>query len=183
MGKRWWYPWDGTLYCPPYTWVIIYWVYLFLKGSFGVQTARVPSQGAPTVFPMKIWIPLLFTIHAYSRYVVTPLWRSQVSNKKWPQNRQKRWSFSVAPGSVSLQINGCFLKWWYTTTIGFPAKNDHFGVFWGYHHLRKHPNLHKQKSAAFDEIFSSLLKINRLIYPKHSMNVCPHLPQQSTKCK
>ena len=24
---------------------------------------------------------------------------------------------------------------------GFPTKNDHFGVFWGYHHLRKHPIL------------------------------------------
>ena len=23
---------------------------------------------------------------------------------------------------------GCFLKWWYQTTIGFPTKNDHFGV-------------------------------------------------------
>ena len=22
---------------------------------------------------------------------------------------------------------------------GFPTKNDHFGAFWGYHHLRKHP--------------------------------------------
>ena len=22
--------------------------------------------------------------------------------------------------------------------MGFPTKNDHFGVFWGYHHLRKH---------------------------------------------
>ena len=32
-----------------------------------------------------------------------------------------------------------FLKWWYPTTIVFPTKNDHFGVFWGYHHLRKHP--------------------------------------------
>ena len=35
---------------------------------------------------------------------------------------------------------GGFLKWWvYPTTIGFPTKNDHFGVFWGYHHFRKHP--------------------------------------------
>ena len=34
---------------------------------------------------------------------------------------------------------GVFLKWWYPTTMGFPTKNDHFGVFWGYHHLRKHP--------------------------------------------
>ena len=36
-------------------------------------------------------------------------------------------------------IFGGFLKWWYPTTMGFPTKNDHFGVFWGYHHLRKHP--------------------------------------------
>ena len=24
--------------------------------------------------------------------------------------------------------------------MGFPTKIDHFGVFWGYHHLTKHPN-------------------------------------------
>ena len=36
-------------------------------------------------------------------------------------------------------IYGGFLKWWYPTTMGFPTKNDHFGVFWGYRHLRKHP--------------------------------------------
>ena len=37
------------------------------------------------------------------------------------------------------KIYGCFLKCWYPTTMGFPSKNDHFGVFWGYHHFRKHP--------------------------------------------
>ena len=37
-------------------------------------------------------------------------------------------------------LNGGFLKWWYPATMGFPSKNDHFEVFWGYHHLRKHPN-------------------------------------------
>ena len=26
--------------------------------------------------------------------------------------------------------------------MGFPTKNEHFGVFWRYHHLRKHPYLH-----------------------------------------
>ena len=26
-------------------------------------------------------------------------------------------------------LTGGFLKWWYPTTIGFPIKNDHFGVF------------------------------------------------------
>ena len=24
--------------------------------------------------------------------------------------------------------------------MGFPTKNDHFGVFYGYHHLWKHPH-------------------------------------------
>ena len=36
--------------------------------------------------------------------------------------------------------NRGFLKWWYPTTIGFPTQNDHFGVSWRYHHLRKHTN-------------------------------------------
>ena len=30
-----------------------------------------------------------------------------------------------------LELGG-FLKWWYQTTIGFPTKNDHFGVEIGY---------------------------------------------------
>ena len=38
-----------------------------------------------------------------------------------------------------LELGG-FLKWWYQTTMGFPTKNDHFGVeSGGYQHLRKHP--------------------------------------------
>ena len=36
-------------------------------------------------------------------------------------------------------VYGGFLKWWYPTTMGFPTKNDHFGVFWWYHHLRNPP--------------------------------------------
>ena len=37
------------------------------------------------------------------------------------------------------QQNPAEIWGWYPTTMGFPAKNDHFGEFWGYHHLRKHP--------------------------------------------
>ena len=37
--------------------------------------------------------------------------------------------------------NGGFLKSCYPTTMGFPTKNDHCGVFWGYHRLRTHPNI------------------------------------------
>ena len=47
--------------------------------------------------------------------------------------------FACRLALISCCIYGGFLKWWYPTTMGFPTKNDHFGVFWGYHHLRKHP--------------------------------------------
>ena len=44
------------------------------------------------------------------------------------------------PGVIGCWLPcGGFLKCWYPTTMGCPTKNDHFGVFWGYHHLRKHP--------------------------------------------
>jgi len=33
--------------------------------------------------------------------------------------------------------------------MGFPIKNDHFGVFWGYHHLRKHTDLPHIQSHRF----------------------------------
>ena len=40
---------------------------------------------------------------------------------------------------IYIYIYGCFQKWWYPTTMSFPTKNDHFGVFWGYHYFWKHP--------------------------------------------
>ena len=46
-------------------------------------------------------------------------------------------TWEMAGESVAIWI--FFLKWWYPTTMGFPTKTDHFGMFWGYHHLRKHP--------------------------------------------
>ena len=46
------------------------------------------------------------------------------------------------PCHCPISLYGGFLKWWYPTTMGFPTRNDHFGVFWGYHHLRKPPYIH-----------------------------------------
>ena len=31
--------------------------------------------------------------------------------------------------------------------MGFPTRNDHFGVFWGYHHLRKPPHRFTTKNG------------------------------------
>ena len=36
----------------------------------------------------------------------------------------------------------------YPTTMGLPTKHDHFGVKWGYHHLRKHPYLSTCQSSS-----------------------------------
>ena len=43
---------------------------------------------------------------------------------------------------IYICIYGGFLKWWYPTTMGFPTKNYHFGLFWGYHHFGKHPYIY-----------------------------------------
>ena len=49
--------------------------------------------------------------------------------------------------------NGCFLKWWYPTTIGFPTKWSFWGCFGGYHHLRKHPNGNESQNQSFGSFF------------------------------
>ena len=56
--------------------------------------------------------------------------------------------------------DGCFLKWWYPTTMGFPTKNDHFGVFWGYHHFRKPPD--RSITSFKDEAISIPLELHFL---------------------
>ena len=38
--------------------------------------------------------------------------------------------------------------------MGFPTQNDHFGVFWGYHHLRNHPY---DLTSKFRSEFTNLL--------------------------
>ena len=48
--------------------------------------------------------------------------------------------------------------------MGFPTKNDHFGVFWGYHHLRKHPYHQRSTPKVQDAFFN------------HKNLTLPHLP-------
>ena len=54
---------------------------------------------------------------------------------------------------------GCFQKWWYPTTMGFPTKNDHFGVFWGYFYFWKHPYRYASRWFA--------VVIERDVFPQH----------------
>ena len=66
--------------------------------------------------------------------------------------------------NIFVYIYRGFLKWWYPTTMGFPTKNDHFGVFWGYHHLRKHPYMLYICYIYFIYIYIYLLCVYIYIY-------------------
>ena len=85
-------------------------------------------------------------------WVDTSFWRSQHGGDAHPNAKSGSFShfvlLEIHVGNVDMglcsvvscdTVCGCFIQWWYPTTIGFPTKNDHFGVFLGYHHLRKHP--------------------------------------------
>ena len=51
--------------------------------------------------------------------------------------------------------------------MGFPTKNDHLGVFWGYHHLRKHPYIFTDPwKTRFDEVMID-------IYTYHGFDSTP----------
>ena len=91
------------------------------------------------------WIRV-FRAHvgATSCSVRLKIWRLEIKN----------WLYNGIDKTCSMTNRnyGGFLKWWYEypTTMGFPTKNDHFGVFWGYHHLRKHPQRPMSQSALID---------------------------------
>ena len=45
--------------------------------------------------------------------------------------------------------------------MGFPTKNDHFGVFWGYHHFRKPTYINKLSGNSPQDIAWDTLDVNR----------------------
>ena len=77
---------------------------------------------------------LIITTH-YPSSKTIECWRFLAGNRPKFSNPG---NFVSSNGRCSIAMWG-FLKCLYPTTMGFPTKNDHFGVFWGYHHLRKHP--------------------------------------------
>ena len=61
-----------------------------------------------------------------------------------------RVSFKIGPKlNQRSQYQELFAIWMFPKMVGFPnkpmgfpTKNDHFGVFWGYYHFWKHPYGH-----------------------------------------
>ena len=107
------------------------------------------AMGCEGSLPLGNLAPICWSVYTHTDY------RSIMVINKWMQSIHwqpliaypKLADLTVWSTNFSKGINGGFLKWWYPTTIGFPTKNDHFGVFWGYHHLRKLPNGHWDPGA------------------------------------
>ena len=77
---------------------------------------------------------------------------------------------------------GCFQKWWYPTTMSFPTKNDHFGVFWGYPYFWKHPYGEMMWDDSWIHNEPDVLGLNRctkalLAIPVVAVTETPPLPQ------
>ena len=104
------------------------------------QPLEIPVSEGPPSFPYNLWaqgtkqqIPQ--DLHQCSSQVMLLV---QSCGTCWAYVTSRR----LRVANETIYIYGGFLKWWYPKTIGFPTRNDHFGVFWGYHHLRKHPYEH-----------------------------------------
>ena len=111
----------------------VYYIYMFeYKTADFIPSSDWPVITHPTSSAVASGVLL-------SNLQIAPLcWRFSDQPRQWEEDRLGDWEIGINKvGSVGLF--GGFLKWWYPTTMGFPTKNDHFGVFWGYHHLRKHP--------------------------------------------
>ena len=106
---------------------------LFSFGNSQPHPKEVPFQGALFKSCEKVAATQRFvSFHPYLVPVFTPIFGESWSNLTICAYFFHKWVVTKLP-------TGGFLKWWDPTTIGIPTKNDHFGVFWGYHRLRKHP--------------------------------------------
>ena len=103
--------------------------------NYSIRSLEIP-------FCCPLWClwgcPQLKVSAASSAKRAGPLWWA------WWWARRRRgqrnpWRIGEIPKMGGEEIYGDFLKCWYPTIMGFPTKNDHFGVFWGYHHLKKPP--------------------------------------------
>ena len=120
------------------------WKTLFFSGWFGgkiplfletptCQTKRVP------VCSYRNWTHLWLVCPALCAFrSISEAWL--VSSFAW--KAVKKPSNGGQHGHVTSHTKWGFPKMvgFPNKPMGFPTKNDHFGVFWGYHHLRKHPN-------------------------------------------
>ena len=121
--------------CPgcPQLWQMIYQPFRPWEESCGLKALGVPCE--TKVAEGVEGSQLLFVIHQQGGFYRHFCWGKKTTLFQMSLTKYQHF--------FDLHKMGGFLKWWYPTTMGFPTKNDHFGVFWGYlyHHWRKHPNL------------------------------------------
>ena len=88
-----------------------------------VGLLKVPSQGAPTIFPMNF----------RRKPPGYPTAALQLAASQWQKASRSfgRGANTTSPVCLEMMV--------VPNNQGFPTKNDHFRVLWGYHHLRKRP--------------------------------------------
>ena len=95
------------------------------------------------IVPFRSIGPIIVHIHGdrFRPWKILFKWpKSMAETMGSSQHTHKNLTLQARPRSFV--INGCFLKWWASpTTMCFPTKNDHFGVWNGgfSHHFRKPP--------------------------------------------
>ena len=138
-------------------------IYDNIKNHIFAQTGIWSSSAFKTQFPLRLGFPCCFqlqiklhwlkdTLAIMTRRRVLQRCNSAAARRYYQRKGaflemrshfQHLKSQETQNGSSNIiKLQGGFLKWWYPTTMGFPTKDDHFGVFGGYHHLRKHPYIY-----------------------------------------
>ena len=102
-----------------------------------------------------------------------------------PFIKMNRFVISLLVGGGYHQAIWGFPKMVVPNNHGFPTKNDHVGVFWGYHHLRKHPypNLWKRPNSSiltFD--WSCQMRLRLSCWSRDKSNVLPQWVLKETMC-
>ena len=121
--------------------------WIYLTGDWGVHVGsdigmftfwyehikcnQNPSNSKPDDAETSWWV-LLFTFPPFLIFgtFFKQLKRTQTHSQPFTIHPSKK---------IQVRAIGGVPKMVVPNNHGFPTINDHFGVFWGYHHLRKHP--------------------------------------------
>ena len=143
-----WKPWKSTIHVAKYTihgmaWVGDYTTQWF-RGLFHTLSGGFKDSW---IFYTKIWgFMIQFDLRIFFRWVgwTKPPTRCLMAASEHSLHPKKRVAVQLSGEILNKNLTKDCNIWGFPKMVvpnnqGLPTKNDHFGVFWGYHHLRKHP--------------------------------------------
>ena len=96
------------------------WKGLVYLGTPRFEGPKPPGPLFPPIYPLVSQVMIR----------IDPFLKSLGGIRGWQWNAPGSWKLQtfLLQGSFKWDPFGGFLKWWYSTTIGFPTKNDHFPI-------------------------------------------------------